>query len=64
MSIDTEELAGSNSVEQLSGSEDSVIQCMFWCMFASDVTAIYCDILQNRMARRSFILCRLCESVR
>jgi hypothetical protein len=22
--------------------------CMFWCMFACDVTAIYCDILQNQ----------------
>jgi hypothetical protein len=27
--------------------QDSVIQCMFWCMLASDITAIYCDILQN-----------------
>jgi hypothetical protein len=23
------------------------IQCMFWCMFACDITAFYCDILQN-----------------
>jgi hypothetical protein len=29
------------------GRQDSVIQCMFWCMLASDITAIYCDILQN-----------------
>jgi hypothetical protein len=30
------------------------IKCMFWCMFASDVTAIYCDILQNRNDSHSF----------
>jgi hypothetical protein len=30
------------------------IQCMFWCMFASDVTAIYCDILQNRNGAQVF----------
>jgi hypothetical protein len=29
------------------GRQDSVIQCMFWCMLASDITAICCDILQN-----------------
>jgi hypothetical protein len=27
---------------------------MFWCMFASDVTAIYCDILQNRNGAQVF----------
>jgi hypothetical protein len=27
---------------------------MFWCMFASDVTAIYCDILQNRNGAQIF----------
>ena len=27
---------------------------MFWCMFASDVTAIYCDILQNRNGTQVF----------
>jgi hypothetical protein len=26
---------------------DAEIQCMFWCMFACDITAFYCDILQN-----------------
>jgi hypothetical protein len=33
---------------------DADIQCMFWCMFASDVTAIYCDILQNRIGGQVF----------
>jgi hypothetical protein len=27
---------------------------MFWCMFAFDVIAIYCDILQNRDAMQAF----------
>ena len=27
---------------------------MFWCMFAFDVTAIYCDILQNRNGAQVF----------
>jgi hypothetical protein len=26
------------------------IQCMFWCMFDFDVTAIYCDIRQTEIA--------------
>ena len=30
---------------------------MFWCMFASDVTAIYCDILQNRNGAQVFLFC-------
>ena len=27
---------------------------MFWCMFACDINAIYCDILQNRNAAQVF----------
>ena len=30
------------------------IQCMFWCMFACDITAFYCNILQNRTNRQVF----------
>jgi hypothetical protein len=38
----------------LKGILAAEIQCMFWCMFASDVTAIYCDILQNRNGAQVF----------
>jgi len=34
--------------------QKSVNQCMFWCMFASDATAISCDILQNRSGEHVF----------
>ena len=27
---------------------------MFWCMFPSDITAIYCDILQTRNGGQVF----------
>jgi hypothetical protein len=30
------------------------VQCMFWCMFGSDVTASYCDILQNKNGAHVF----------
>lgn len=33
---------------------DTEIQCMFWCMFACDLTASHCDILQNRNAAQIF----------
>ena len=39
---------GSNPVEA------AEIECMFWCMFASNVTAIYCDIMQNRNGAQVF----------
>jgi len=30
------------------------IWCMFWCMLHSDVTAIYCNILQHRYSVQAF----------
>ena len=30
------------------------IQCMFWCMLVSDITAIYCDILQCLTGAQTF----------
>jgi hypothetical protein len=38
----------------MSGRQDSVIKCMFWCMFAADVNAIYCDVLLNRNGAQVF----------
>ncbi len=38
--------------------------CMFWCMFHSDITAIYCDILQTRNGGQVFYSVKVSESVR
>jgi hypothetical protein len=35
-------------------ASEAEILCTFWCMFASDVTASHCDILQSRTGAQIF----------
>jgi hypothetical protein len=48
-------LCGPGLSRRLHGFEwhrDAQIQCTFWCMLAFDITAYYCDFLQNCTGRQ------------
>ena len=34
------------AIARFKSHRSAEIECMFWCMFACDITAFYCDILQ------------------
>ena len=47
-------LLRSRTFKGFESHRDAEFQCMFWCMFAVDITASLCDILQSRSGAQIF----------